>query len=250
MDELHEQRQVALRLQPELALDSLLDAEAFVRERGVVTLTPSCSLPSLYGACHEEPYKPGGKGFAGYPKTKWPWGFELRQRPGIHWLRLLRGTGVFLTDEVAALADPLCRAALAEAEAAGGDAGRLVAHLASAGPSLLDEVREELELSAKALRSLRTRLERVGAVVSRGVVLDGDGRHRHTSELRRWDQLEVPRGDGGLASLLVAAVRAAVVAPEREARGWFSWPAPEELVDQLVAEGRLVRPDDGWLAAP
>jgi hypothetical protein len=250
VDELHEHRQVALRLQPELALESLVDAEAFVRERGVVTLTPSCSLPSLYGACHEEPYKPGGKGFAGYPKTKWPWGFELRQRPGIHWLRLLRGTGVFLTDEVAALADPLCRAALADAEREGGNAERLVAHLGSAGPSLLDEIKEELGLSAGALRGVRARVERVGAVVSRQVVLDRDGRHRHTSELRRWDQLEVPRGDGGLGSLLVAAVRAAVVAPEREARGWFSWPAPEGLVDGLVAEGRLSRPEAGWLAAP
>jgi len=241
---------VALRLRPELALESLADAEAFARERGVVTLTPSGSLPSLYGACHEEPYKPGGKGFAAYPKTKWPWGFELRQQPGIHWLRLLRGTGVFLTDEVATLADPLCRAALADAEGEGGDAARLVAHLASAGPSLLDEIKEELGLSAKALRGVRARLERVGAVVSRQVVLDREGRHRHTSELCRWDQLEVPRADGGLGALLAAAVRAAVVAPEREARGWFSWPVPAELVQELVVDGRLVRPEDGWLAAP
>jgi hypothetical protein len=250
VDELHERREVALRLRPALALESLADAEAFVRERGVVTLTPSCSLPSLYGACHEEPYKPGGKGFAGYPKTKWPWGSALRQRPGIHWLRLLRGTGVFLSDEVAALADPLCRAALADAEGEGGDAARLVTHLASAGPSLLDEIKEELGLSAKALRGVRARLERVGAVVSRQVVLDRGGRHRHTSELRRWDQLEVPRASGGLDALFVAAVRAAVVAPEREARGWFSWPASPELVEELVADGRLVRPEDGWLATP
>ena len=111
-------------------------------------------------------------------------------------------------------------------------------------------MREELELSAKALRSVRARLERVGAVVSREVVLDGEGRHRHSSELRRWDQMDIRRGDGGLGSLLVTAVQAAVVAPEPEARAWFSWPAPPELVDQLVAEGRLARPDDGWLAAP
>jgi hypothetical protein len=249
---LHERREEALRLRPELALESLAEAEAFVQERHVVTLTPSCSLPSLYGACHEEPYKPGGKGFGAYPKTKWPWGWELRERPGIHWLRLLRGTGVFLTGEIVALADPLCRAELGRAEAGeqGADPARLLTHLAAAGPSLLDEVKEELALTAAALRKARSGLERVGAVVSRDVVLEHDGRHRHTSELRRWDQLEpAPEpAPGGLGELLVRAVRAAVVAPEREAAAWFSWPVPSELVEELIAEGRLVRPEAGWLA--
>jgi hypothetical protein len=242
------------RLSPARALESLAEAEAFVRDRGVVTLTPSCSLPSLYGACHEEPYTPGGKGFGAYPRTKWPWGWELRERAGIHWLRLLRGTGVFLTDAVAGIADPLCREELARAEggAYGQDPARVVAHLAAAGPSLLDEVKEELALSATALRKARAPLERLGAIVTREVVLERHGRHRHTSELRRWDQLEplpetVP---GGAGALLVAGVRAAVLAPEREARNWFSWLASPELVEQLVAEGRLVRPEPGWLATP
>jgi hypothetical protein len=253
--ELEERRVHACRLSPERALESLAEAEAFVRERGVVTLTPSSSLPSLYGACHEEPYTPGSKGFGAYPRTKWPWGWELRERPGIHWLRVLRGTGVFLTDAVAAFADPLCREELARAEAGvhGAEPARLVAHLGTAGPSLLDEVKEELGLSAVALRKARAPLERVGAIVAREVVLEHDGRHRHTSELRRWDQVEpAPEsGPGGSAgALLVSGVRAAVLAPEREARGWFSWPASRELVEELVDEGRLTRPEAGWLAAP
>ena len=251
LDELLARRHEALRLRPELALDSLEDAEAFVLGRGVVTLTASCSLPSLYGACHEEPYKPGGKGFASYPKTKWPWGFELRARPGIRWLRLLRGKGVFLGEAAVAAADPLCREALAQAEAGalGEEAARVVAHLAAAGPSLLDEVKEELGLSSRALRQARSKLERVGVVTSSEVVLEGEG-HRHTSELRRWDQLEsVPAGAGGLSELLVAGVRAAVVAPEREAARWFSW-SEDGLVEELVAQGRLIRPEAGWLAAP
>lgn len=252
--ELEERRSHACRLTPDRALESVAEAEAFVRDRGVVTLAPSCSLPSLYGACHEEPYTPGGKGFGAYPKTKWPWGWQLRERPGIHWLRLLRGTGVFLTDSVVGAADPLCREELARAEggAHGADGARLVAHLAAAGPSLLDEVKDELALAPRALRKTRAALERVGAVVSREVVLERDGRHRHTSELRRWDQLETaPAGlPGGAGALLVAGVCAAVVASEREARTWFSWPASPELVEELVAEGRLVRPEAGWLAAP
>jgi hypothetical protein len=245
-------RDEALRLRPELALGSLEEAQAFVRERGVVTLTASCSLPSLYGACHEEPYKPGGKGFAAYPKTKWPWGFELRARPGIQWLRLLRGKGVFLGETAVAAADPLCLEGLALAEAGvqGEEAARVVAHLAAAGPSLLDELKEELGLSASALRQARSKLERVGAVTAREVVLEDGGRHRHTSELRRWDQLEsVPAGAGGLGELVVAGIRAAVVAPEREAARWFSW-FEEGLVERLVDDGRLVRPEPGWLATP
>ncbi len=253
LTELQEVRSTALRLTPDRALESLREAEDFVRERGVVTLTPGCSLPSLYGACHEEPYTPGGKGFGAYPKTKWPWGWELRERPGLHWLRLLRGTGVFVTSEVAGAADPLCREELASAEAGryGGVAARLVSHLGSAGPSLIDEVKEELGLAAAALRKTRGKLEAVGAVVSREVVLDRNGRHRHTSELRRWDQLDrapVP-APGGAGALLLAGVRAAVVAPEREACRWFSWPAPPELVEELVGTGMLVRPEAGWLAA-
>jgi hypothetical protein len=252
--ELEERRAHACRLSPDRALESVAEAEAFVRERGVVSLTPSSSLPSLYGACHEEPYTPGGKGFGAYPRTKWPWGWELRERPGIHWLRLLRGTGVFLTDAVAAFADPLCREELARAEEGvhGEEPVRLVAHLGTAGPSLLDEVKEELGLSAAALKKARAPLERVGAMVAREVVLDRDGRHRHTSELRRWDQLEpaVEAAPGGAGALVAAGVRSAVLAPEREARRWFTWPASPELVQELVDEGRLVRPEPGWLATP
>jgi hypothetical protein len=52
-----------------------------------------------------------------------------------------------------------------------------------------------------------------------------------------------------LSELLVAGVRAAVVAPEREAARWFSW-SEDGLVEELVAQGRLIRPEAGWLAAP
>jgi len=45
-------------------------------------------------------------------------------------------------------------------------------------------------------------------------------------------------------------VRAAVVAPEREVDRWFACADfPPELVDGLVAAGRLDRPEPGWIAA-
>jgi hypothetical protein len=53
-----------------------------------------------------------------------------------------------------------------------------------------------------------------------------------------------------LKDLIVAGVRAAVVAPERELRRWFSWQWywPATLIDDLVGEGRL-RSVDGHVTA-
>jgi hypothetical protein len=258
---LMERRAIVCRLTPERALQTLDEAEAFLRERGMLTLSPDCSLPSLFGACHEEPYRAGSHGFGTWPKTKWRWSFELRERPGVHILKIHRGKGLYLTEQIAGLADPLCRAALVAAEAGelGSEARRLVRHLAAVGPAMLDDLKEQLILSAASLRSARTRLERVGAVVSRDVVLGEDG-DRQSSELARWDQLspapphdddsQGSQGSGGnvIEELVVAGVRAAVVAPEAEVGRWFSWDVPQETIAQLVEAGYLVRPAPGWLA--
>jgi hypothetical protein len=246
LQELLSERERACRLVPELALQTLDEAESFLRERGLLTRAADCALPSLFEACHEEPYKPGSRGFGLWPRTKWPWAFELADRPGVHVLGIHRGKGVFVTAETAALVDPLAREELARAEAGafGPEAALLVAHLAEAGPSLLEEIREETELDA---RRLRTKLERVAAVVARPVFLD---EHKNTSELARWDQIFPTPAAGGLADLFVAGVRAAVVTQEDEARRWFSWPVSAELVDELVESGRLERPEPRWLSVP
>lgn len=242
-----------LRLRPELALSTLDEAEAWVRERGLVTLLPSTSLPSLFAACHEEPYSEDGRGFGSWPKTKWWWGGALEER-GLLYAKLLRGSGVFVSDEAAAAADPLCRSELADAEAGRyGEYCRLVVeHLAEAGPSYAGEVGDELNLERGSFRNVRKRLERVGALVARSVSIElPDGRHRHESELRRWDQVRPERASGGgLADLVVAGVRAAVAVPEREVRSWFSWPVEPALIESLVDAGRLARPEPGLLAMP
>jgi hypothetical protein len=226
-------RSFLLRLTPDRALETLDEAEEFLRERGLLTLTPSCSLPSLFGACHEPPYREGSRGFGSWPRTKWPWGFELRQRQGVLWTKLLRGQGLFLSEDTARIADPLCRAELARAGAGehGDEARRLVEHLEH-GPALLEDLRNELGLD---IRPMRRRLERVGAIVSRDVFAEG---HANTSELLRWDQVHPAAGAGSPEDLAVAAVRAAVEAPEREVRSWFPWRPDLEL---LVEEGRLCR---------
>lgn len=238
LTDLEERRAFECRLTPDRALDTIADAVAFLDDRGLLTLTPDCALPSLFGACHEEPYS-DAPGFGQWPKTKywWPTAWDALGT------RLHKGKGLYLSARVASLADPLCRAELERAEAGehGEDADALVRHLAESGPSLVEELREEIGLEKRT----RARLERVGAIVHKGVTLEDP--HRHTSELRRWDQAVAaaePTGDP-LRELVVAGVRAAVLAPEREALRWFSWTAPAAVLE----DERLTRPAPGWVAA-
>lgn len=228
-------RGYACRLVPERALGSFDEAEAFLRDRGLLTRSPCCSLPSLFGACHEEPYKPGSRGFGSWPRTKWPWSFQLLTRPGVHAAAIHRGRTLYLTDETARLADPLCREALAAADAGelGEDERRVAEHLRAAGPSTVDDLKTELGVGPRPVE----RLKRVGAILPRQVY----GEDEFTVLLERWDARFPSPAEGGIEALLVAAARAAVEAPERELRTWFSWPLPPGTVHRLVEAGRLVR---------
>ena len=240
--ELEERRSYELRLTPDRALGSLDETAGFLRERGLLTRTPDSALPSFFGACHEGPYLAGRGGFAEWPATKYPWYFELAERPDVHELWIHCGKSVLLTEETRALADPVLRAELARVEREDPDWTRLLGHLADAGPSTKEDLRVELGLKPKEVSLALSPLLRVGAVVRRG------------DEYLRYDQAYPdPSPGGGLDKLVVAAVRAVVVAPEPEvARKWFSWRwlFSENLVDRLVAEGRLERPEPGWVTAP
>jgi len=252
--ELEERRAYRCRLTPDRALDSIQEAEEFLRDRALLTRTPDSALPSFFDACHEEPYAPGSRGFGSWPATKYPWYFELAARPDIHELKIHKGKSMLLTDDTRALVDPICRSELARMEQ-NEDWARLLHHLADAGPSTLADLQTELELKPKELKLLRYPLELCGALVSRSLRIElPDGGHTHTSELLRYDQAyPEPSEGGGIDDLIVAAVTAAVVAPERELdRKWFSWRwlLTPGLVDRLVSEGRLERPEPGWVAAP
>jgi len=254
--ELRERRAFECRLTADRALASLAEADAFLRDRGLLTRTPDCALPSLYEACHEDPYQPGGRGFATWPATKWPWFGELGER-GYLVVAVHGGRNMLVTDEVARLIDPICRAEIERMSAADRAYARLLDHLADAGPSSIDDLRTELGLTRQGLKSLRAPLERCGAIVSRSVEVTAGQGHLHASELARWDQVHRRSGEAGadparaLRDLLVASVGAAVVAPEAELRRWFSWPWywTDTLVAELVGEGRLRRVDGQVTAA-
>jgi hypothetical protein len=254
MDELQKRRAYLCRLTPDRALESPEEAHEFLRDRGMLTRTPDSALPSFFGACHEEPYVAGSHGFGSWPATKYPWYFTLAERSDVHELKIHNGKSILLTDESLALVDSVCRTELARME---GDAEwtRLLMHLAATGPSTLADLQTELGLKPRELKSQRAPLERCGAVVSRSLRVSlPEGGHAHTSELLRYDQAyPEPRGAGGIEELVIAAVRAAVVAPEAElVRKWFSWRwlFDDHLVDRLVSDGRLQRIEPGWVTVP
>ena len=131
---------------------------------------------------------------------------------------------------------------------------RLLEYLAVSGPTLAEDVHDELDWGRTRLRRLREHLERVGILVSRTVTWQtSGGAERQSSELARWDQVTGAAGPGtkaerGLEALLLAGMRGAVLAPEREVRQWFSWPIAQPLIEQLVASRQLRQPAPGWLA--
>ena len=257
MADLRRRRERECRLEPGLALDSVQDAESFLTNRWLLTRTPDCALPSLYGACHEEPYRPGTPGFASWPATKWPWFGELAER-GHLVTAVHRGKNLMTSADGARLLDPVCRAEIARMRAADAGSRRLLDHLADAGPSLADDLVTELRITRQELSALLSPLERCGAIVSRSVAVTSAHGRPHGRELIRWDHAYTgPRGDGGadpvsaLGDLLVAGVRAAVLAHERELRRWFTWTWywRADLSGDLLARGRLRRAGDGLLTA-
>jgi hypothetical protein len=255
--ELQERRAYECRLTPDRALNTLDDAEDFLADRGLLTRATDSALPSLFEACHEPAYAPGSPGFGQWPATKFVWFGQLGAR-GHPILNVHRGKNLMVTDQVAGLIDPICRAELIRMEEMDPRWARLLRQLAEAGPSELDDLQRELGLGPKELKQIRSPLERCGAIVARSIVYEDP--HRHTSELSLWNQVHPTNSRApidaadvreALADLLVAAVRAAVVAPEREMSHWFSWKWywDDLLVGELVAKGRLQRVD-GHISVP
>lgn len=207
---------------------------------------PDCALPSLFGACHEEPADPGGRGFGLWPRTKWIWSFQLTKVSRGLLTKMHRGKSLYLSTAVAHTFDPLVRQAIAAAD---GDDGRLLEHIARHGPSLNEDVQVELGWEPKRLKSIRHRLERAGAIVSDGLVFDSL-ESWHFAPMRRWDQVvtKPARSDDPHGDVIVAGVKAAVVCPEADIRSWFPWPVPAGSIERLIDEGRIVRRAKGLVA--
>ena len=251
--ELQEQRAFECRLTPDRALETLDEAFEFLRDRGMLTRTPDCSLPSLFEACHEEPYAPDKPGFGQWPRTKWGWSFALPRRPGVYALKIHhRHKTLFVSEEIARVIDPIVCVEIERMADADPRWAMVLDHLAGAGPSAADDLKTELELKPRELKAILYPLELCGTVLSRAVEPTDDGLVEGF-EYVRWDQVFTApaSGRGGFEELVVAGVRAAVLATEREVPKWFAWPRriDHDLIERLVSDERLERPAPGWLTA-
>ncbi len=157
-------------------------------------------------------------------------------------------SGCWSRGAVAAAVDPLAREALAAAEGS-----PLVAHLAAAGPSLVEELREELGLDASGLRRLREPLERTAALLSRSVV-DAGGERRAPPHVRAAALGPgVPRGAGRARRHRGAGGRRRP--RRRERRRSARWGngsrgrCRRARLDRLVDQGRLAR-EGGFVVVP
>jgi hypothetical protein len=252
--ELQERRAFACRLTPDRALETLDDAAEFLRDRGMLTRTPDCSLPSLFEACHEAAYAPDKPGFGQWPRTKWTWSFALLQRPGTYALKVHhRRKTLYISEEIAQIVDPIVRAELERMTDADPQWARVLDHLAAAGPATAEDLKTELGLKPRELKGILYPLELCGTVLTRPIEPTEEGTVEGY-EYVRWDQVvadPAPRA-GGIEELVVAGVRSSVLATEREVPRWFSWRwrIDDGLIERLVSDGRLGRPAPGWLTAP
>jgi hypothetical protein len=253
---LEKRRVEVCRLDPMFALREFEEAREFLEDRALLTLTPCCSLPSLFGACHEEPASPGRPGFGQWPKTRWWWGGELEKSPGVMTTKLHRGKTLYLAQRLVEFVDPLCRIETAKADAGkyGTEAVRMMAHLASAGRSTTDDLKLELGLETRGYQRVRRLLEGRGAILSRSVTVDvASGGHVHLSQIMRWDQLidESSRDpEQGLDHLLTAVVVAAVLISEREVMRALTWTMPKGVLERAIDDGRVRRVSKDLLGAP
>ena len=224
--ELQQRRAFECRLTPDRALGSLDEAEAFLLDRGLLTRTADSALPSLFGACHEEPYAPDKPGFGQWPRTKYPWFGELGAR-GHAILAIHRGKSLLIAPETARLLDPLCRAELAQPRGrpAAAPPGRGRAVRARRPAARARAGAEGAEAAARAARALRRtrraqrRLrgsapahERAGAL---GPALPGAVRGRRAGRARG----RSGAGGGGRARAGAAALVPVVGGRARRAAG-------------------------------
>lgn len=241
------------RLEPSRAIRTGASAAAFIKERRIVLSAGRSSLPMLAEAITGRPIR--GSWMADREVYRIYGLFKkIYKHPDVYASPLILGKETLIH---ASLGPPVARIA--------GDSERRAAARGALAPParrLLDEVErtgsvrmDRWSASTGQGRKARLQLERELLVVSRDLHTE---RGYHTAIVMPWSTSRIARrfaaparrldSSEAVDQLLAAAVRSAVIAPEREVRRWIT--SGEERIEALISMRKLTRHAAGridWL---
>ncbi len=236
------------RLTPDRALNTVEEAARFVREIGVVLLSPYRYLPSLFAAAQGQPFKPGFGGFGQWPAHAWWWDREISALPDVVTLKLIRGRTTFAASKAWPAIDAAVRGRIPEKF--GEFECDLIAELQERGatPSReLNLVRGYGRAGTKRLQKARDTLERRALLLSRPII---HGDHLHDSLLELWEtRFPEPMSEArGIEPLLLTCLQvSAGPVPVEEVFAWIAWPKNQlqSLIRELILRNIIRQtPDD------
>lgn len=242
-DELQALRLRLHRLDPPRPLRDARRAAAFVRERRIVMSAGHSSLPVLTEAI-------AGRHLTGswmaHPEVERIYNILRKlKKHGVLTVPLILGKGVWI--------DPLLGPAVARIASDPDRCGRARDQLPQLARRLLDEVEANGRVRMDRWSVPTTRARRARVLLERELLVTSSDLHTergyHTSIVMPWRASNLSARfskaaarltfDEAQDQLLLAAVRSAVIAPEREARRWCVFGA--ERVDIFPAQGKLRR---------
>ncbi len=234
-------------LHPSRPLRDARSAAAFVRERGVVMITGRSSLPVLSEAIAGRPVR--GSWMAAPEVHRIYDIMQGLRRYDLVEVPLILGKAVLVNPALGPAVERIARDRGRRLRARG-RLPPLARHLLEAVEAQGSVRMDSWGIRAARSRPARTQLERELLVAATGIHTEGG---YHTVILRPWRSGRVAARFGRASrrlgydeaadALLLAAVRSAVAAPEREARRWF--PFSGDRIEALLDLRAIVRIREG-----
>ena len=235
----------------------------FIHDKGLVSALGGNELPSYISAILGKPWKPSGKGFAGW--MDW-WSIkisgqsvarvsgEIERREDILSTRIFKRTKTFVSIALWPILDTIVkhhqdpavkRKIFSDIEL------KILETIEAEGSIRTDRLRKKLKLEARANNSKYHRslcnLETYALIV--GVEDPHPEKHLHANIWQTWDKRtrnEMGRGNlsysKALGKLLEKTLDACVLTHEDEIRKWFEWsPDMQTAKEELLANETILR---------
>ncbi len=249
------------RLRPGLRLQTLSEIQAYVRDRGIVSVFGGNELPSIISAILGREWKPTGKGF-----TSWKdwWSLKISGQSAGHALgqleraedilstRIFRESKTLVSERLWPVLDPIVKhygEFAANHEIFSELEWKILGLLEDKGPTRTDHLRSQLDLEGKQFTSrfhrALSRLEAYGLIL--GYEDPKPERHLHANIWQLWTQkVRVGRSPSSyqeaLVDLLENTINACILAPIKERGKWFQWNGRlVEAMLKLESSGRVLK---------